>query len=100
MPNRAERRMWVQAAVEWIAITARKADEFTTDDVVAVWTKADKAVPGMHIPPACPEPRAWGAAMRIAKRRGICAPTPFYRNAGHVRSHNRPKRVWRSLVRR
>ena len=97
--RRAERTMWLQAAVEWIAITARRQDELTTDDVLKVWQKADDAVPGMHIPPACPEPRAWGSAMRIARRRGICAPTPSYRSAGHVRSHGRPKRVWRSLVR-
>jgi len=44
------------------------------------------------------EPRALGAVMRAGALSFLLVATPEYRKSGTARNHNRPVRVWRSLV--
>ena len=45
------------------------------------------------------EPRALGAIMRALATEGVIASTDRYAKSGRVEAHDRPMRLWRSLLR-
>ena len=73
-----------------MAETARRrpGGTFTTDDVLAAFPVLEQV----------PERRVLGAAMIEAKRAGLIEPTDRYADSDRVKSHGRPKRVWRALA--
>lgn len=86
---------WSGAAQDWRlrAISAVEAlcatnEYFTTDDLPDAITGGVK------------EPRALGGLMTLARKMGLCEPTNTTRASKQRQNHNRPKRVWRSLVRK
>jgi len=83
--------LWMSAARHCIEQAARYRDTFTTD---AIWQQLEAAqVEAPH------EPRAMGAAMRIAQRRGIIEATGKYEPSERIINHARPLMVWRSVSR-
>lgn len=78
----------VQRVLRAIQAAAREQAELTTDDVR----------PFIH--GEVREPRLLGAMMLRARAAGWIERTDRYAESKHVQSHGRPKRVWRSLVRR
>ena len=83
-------RNWMVAAQTAVAFLAMTCDEFTTDEM---W-EALREVDATH------EPRAMGAVMRAAARRGLVVKTDRVRNSVRPECHARPVAVWRSLVQR
>lgn len=81
---------WRRAALEAVESVARWRETFTTDDVWKLLEREDRGRPA--------EPRAMGAIMRHAVAAGYCEPTADWVATGHIKSHNRPRRVWRSLI--
>lgn len=77
---------WRHLAVEAIREVALNHAELTSDDVWAT---------GL---PSPPEPRAMGPALRVAAKEGYIKPLPRYRESGRRVCHNRPVRVWESLI--
>lgn len=77
---------WIDRAVEVVHSLCARVRFFTTD---TVWH---------HIADMPPEPRAMGAAMRIAKRLGMCRTTPRTEPSTRPGCHSRPVRVWESLL--
>ncbi len=78
---------------DWVALTKRvvialanNRAEFTTDDV---WQLLGQRTPV--------EPRAMGAAMRIAAREKIVERTDRVQKSVRPACHRRPVTVWRSL---
>lgn len=76
------------AVMRAIRIAAGERNLLTTDHVRP------------HIRGTVREPRLLGALMRKAQSRGWIEPTPRYADSDHVESHGRPKRLWKSLLRR
>jgi hypothetical protein len=76
---------WMRDALEAVGRLARERREFTTDEV---WQAVE----------APAEPRAMGAVMCEAARRGLAEATDRTRRSCRVACHARPVRVWRSLV--
>lgn len=83
--------LWLETAVLVIARVAYTHPTFTSDDV---W----HALPTTLQTP--PEPRALGAAMRMAKRDGTIVPTEAWTFSTRAVCHRRPLRVWASRVHR
>ena len=81
---------YMRVALAVVAELARSGVPFTTDDVVARMPE--------HV--TTPEPRALGAVMTIARKRGIVEPMSEYRNSTLVSCHGRPKRLWRGVPQR
>lgn len=78
-------------AIEGVVDTDRVVGRgFTTDDV---WAYLD-----LWRVPSPREPRAMGAAMRLAERAGIIQPTGEYRTSRRAECHCRPVRVWRGCA--
>ncbi len=71
------------AAIEHVAWTT---EYLTTDKVWATGLKRPH------------EPRAMGAAMRVAAREGWIVATNKWAKSGQRVCHNRPMRVWRSTL--
>lgn len=82
---------WVTAALEAVRAVAMSCDEFTTDEVWAVLDRAGTWAPR--------EPRAMGAVLNTAARRGWIVATDRVRRSLRIVNHARPQRVWRSLTR-
>jgi hypothetical protein len=76
---------WLEAATRIVADVARRSGRFTTDDVWVALEAAD-------LRPR--EPRALGAVMRLAARRGLVTATTAYTPSSRVECHARPVRVW------
>lgn len=75
------------AAIVWLAVHRAT---FTTDDV---WRRLDALeILGPR------EPRALGALMRTAKRRGLIRPLNRWIQSERVACHRRDLRLWESLV--
>ncbi len=81
---------WLELTVLVIARVARTHAQLTADDV---WEALPAAV-------SIPEPRAMGAAFRMAQRDGTICPTKSWAVSTRAVCHNRPVRVWASLVHR
>lgn len=79
---------WVLEALRAIYRICQTRDTFTTDRVWAILDS--RSIPGPH------EPKALGAVIRTAQRRGWCRPTPEYTQSVRVECHRRPLRVWQS----
>ena len=73
---------WVDHAVETVRWLAKQGQPFTTDDVWA------------HVTYRPAEPRAMGAAMRVASSIGIARATGRYVKSKRVACHARPVMVW------
>lgn len=85
------REDWLASAGKAIAQLALHPsgswNEFNTDDV---WELLDSwGVPSPH------EPRAMGAAITIAAKAGVIAPTGVYRKSRRKECHAGPKMIWR-----
>jgi len=80
---------WRLEALRAVYDLCRTRSEFTTD---AVWGLLDRR--GVAPPP---EPRAIGAIMRAATRRGWCEATDHTRKSVRAECHRRPVQVWRHL---
>lgn len=80
-------REWYRSALD---IVWSLGNTFTTDDV---WAALDR-----HGEPAPHEPRALGAVMRDARKRGWIAPTSEYRQSTRPECHGRPVRVWKAVT--
>ncbi len=78
---------WIDEAIEAIRRVAQNCPEFTSDDV---WDELGGC--DTH------EGRAMGPVMRKAAGMGICERTERTRNSSRPVCHNRPQRVWRSLL--
>lgn len=81
---------WLNRVLAFIEQLAVAQKTVTSDDVWVQLIAAQVASPR--------EPRAMGAAFRIAQRRGLIAPTDWVRPSRRTANHRRPLRVWRSLV--
>jgi len=77
---------WQQEALNAIEHVAMEREYLTTDHIWAT---------GL-LPPR--EPRAMGAAMRMAAREKWIEPTKQWTESAKRTCHNRPKRVWRSRL--
>ena len=77
--------MWRAAAERVIRDLARSGSDFTTDDV---WARLD--LTGI----TTREPRALGAVLKDAGKRGYVRATDRFRNSTRVECHARPVRVW------
>lgn len=75
--------VWISGTVEVIVDVARKSETFTSDDI---WPRSGN----------CPEPRAMGAAFRVAQKLGLIVPTAEWRLSTRAECHRRPLRVWRA----
>lgn len=82
---------WYAAAIAVVRWLATRRHEFTTD---AVWFVLDRLG---GIPPT-PEPRAMGHVMATCRRDGMIDRTNITANSTRDECHNRPLRVWRSLI--
>lgn len=76
---------WMRRAVRAVEKVAAVNEEFTTD---ALWDLIE--------PPR--EPRAMGAVMVEAAKSKLCEATERTRKSKRKECHNRPLRIWRSLV--
>lgn len=80
------RELWSDTALLAVERIAQRQTHLSSDDVWALLAEY-----GMQ----ADEPRAMGAVMRLAARRGLIEPTAAYRPSRRRRG---PQRVWRSLV--
>jgi hypothetical protein len=76
--------LWLEEAVAAIEYLSALEDEITAD---SVWDLVGSAR----------EPRAMGAAFRIAAKRGLIAPTQTYKASVRPTRHAGPIRVWATL---
>lgn len=81
---------WRADAMTAVEHVARTRHELTSDDVWSTMSNTSDA--HTH------DPRAMGPIMRAARAAGWIVPTDRYRASGHTVNHNRPQRVWRSLI--
>lgn len=82
---------WKRAAAVALRAVARRQATLTSGDVVAHLAE--------HYPNVqTPEPRAMGPVVRRAQTEGLIAPTGQFVNSQNRHDHNRPMRVWRSLI--
>ncbi len=79
---------WLRHALNAVENCAMRMVHFTTDDV---WDR----LTNLEHPP---EPRALGAVMREAAKRGWVETTDRIRKSTRVACHGRPVRVWKSLL--
>lgn len=79
---------WRNQAINAVRDLCEVKDYFTTDDLPTAITET------------VTEPRAIGGLMTLAGRMQLCEPTNQTRNSTQRKNHNRPKRVWRSLVKK
>jgi len=76
--------LWLEEAVDAIAYLSEVEDYITAD---SVWDLVGSPR----------EPRAMGAAFRIAAKRGLIAPTPTYKASKRPQRHAAPIRVWATV---
>lgn len=79
---------FIDQAIIAIGRVAATREEFIVDEV---WKEIDPSAQ-TH------EKRAMGAAMQMAKKGGLIAPTDRFSPSEQVQCHANPRRVWRSLV--
>lgn len=82
---------WSAEVDQAVLRAAKRSLLFTTDDV---WGELILTEATTH------DPRAMGPAMRRACAAGWCSPTDDYRQSTRPACHQRPLRVWFSLVTR
>jgi hypothetical protein len=80
---------WKRLALSAIEYLARCRASFTTDDV---WEMLGGLDVSTH------EPRAMGAMMRQAKKKGWVVGSNTYRPSKRPECHRRPMMVWVSLI--
>ena len=82
---------WRLAALSAVWRIADCSDVLTTDSVWCLLADSEWS----HLPI---EPRAMGAIMREAQRRGWIVPTADWKASVRVVNHARPIRIWASLI--
>lgn len=82
---------WKQAALETVRRLAEQLDEFTTDEI---WAVLDGLNVDTH------EPRALGAVIRQASRKGWITKTGRTRQSQRPECHARDIAIWRSELRK
>lgn len=82
-----ETAQWSNRALAAVRVIAILNETFTTEAVVQYAT--EKGVP------LAPDPRAWGAVVRTAVKRGYMRPG-HYEKSLNPRAHRRPVQVWLS----
>ena len=80
---------WLAAARRGVKVLAHRR-EFLTSDDLWVWL-ADLKIP-------VKEPRAMGAVMAGARRDALITPTSQFLPSARPACHQRPQRVWKSLI--
>lgn len=80
---------WAERMFEAVAICATALPEFICDDVWTFASAEDRAFP---------RPKALGAVILRAARRGWIARTDRVRLTANARRHRSPVPVWRSLI--
>lgn len=85
---------WQASAYAAVVRAASKHDLLTTDDV---WRELRTM---KRMPPAGVDRRALGGVMAYAASQRVVEAEQTWRMSGMSACHHRPKRVWRSLVRR
>ncbi len=76
---------WLASALIVVRTLANSGREFTSDDV---WLRV----------PTLDEPRALGAVMTVAARRGFIFSTGQYRPSVRPICHGRPVKIWRGAA--
>lgn len=76
---------WKRRALEAVQVIARRQPELIANDI---WELVEKPE----------EPRATGAVMKQAQKRGWIAPTDRFRTVPSITRHAAPVRIWRSLI--
>ena len=76
---------WLANALTAVRQLADSGHEFTSDDV---W----------RLVPTLDEPRALGAVMTVAARRGFIFSTGQYRPSARPICHGRPVKIWRGAA--
>jgi hypothetical protein len=80
---------WVRSALDAVRSIALTRSRFTTDDV---WELLERrGVQATH------EPRALGAVIRMASKKGIIRSTGEYVKSKRVECHSRPVMVWEAI---
>lgn len=79
---------WMEAAKSAVAHVCRSQPRFSTDDAKKIMEPGHQT----H------DPRAWGAVMTWAHEELLCRPEAAHKLSQFGVSHQRPQRVWRSLV--
>lgn len=79
---------WARVIVGVIKTVSGRQEQFTSADIWK-WKNLGN----------CTDNRAMGAAFLIAHRLRYCEPTNQLMTVKNRTSHNRPLRVWRSLIR-
>lgn len=78
---------WMDDAREAIRTVALSRETMTSDEV---WAHLGDSEP--------PEPRAMGAALKAAERRGWVEATGSFRSSARPERHKAPVRIWRSML--
>lgn len=76
---------WLANALGVVRELAKDGHEFTSDDV---WRRV----------PAAAEPRALGAVMTTASKRGLIKETGRYQNSIRPVCHKRPVKIWKGAT--
>src|SRR6185437_118095 len=79
---------WFVHALSGVYDLSRTGLTFTTDDI---WNYLLDSEETTH------EPRALGAVMRTAQKRGWCLPTDRYMPSNRPDCHRRPIRLWQGV---
>ena len=82
---------WKRQMLEVVRQVCLSNEEFTADLPMEIYAQ-DETRPKTHTD------RAMGAVMVQARKLGYRAPTNEYRESARRSCHNRPLRVWRSLI--
>jgi hypothetical protein len=89
--DHAEREtfLWGMRATQLLRAYAKNHCRFPTEDVVKFAERTNFPLP--------PEPRAWGAIIRMAVKAGLLRPYGYTRSK-NARAHCRPVQVWESNI--
>jgi hypothetical protein len=87
---------WFLFALMSLCRVAKQKPDLTTDDVDDYMKQISLEMTGP--PPTTHEPRAMGPVMTRGAKYGWIERTNADRNSKNRKSHDRPKRVWRSLI--
>lgn len=81
---------WKSAAAEQLQVVCRTMNEFTSDDIIEPLEERGIVTA---------DNRAIAAILKGAQKAGLIEPTDNYRATKRLKSHRRPKLVWRVIKR-
>lgn len=82
---------WKRAAIASLRRVAQRTELFIVDEL---WAEMEAAHPGL----TTHEPRALGAVMLAAQKRGWIEQTDSYAPSSRPSCHRNPRKVWRSKI--